>query len=288
MKKHLYYIMLPILLFTSCDKSAHHEEEGIVISLTNTTDLIEDITIWAFGSDNLLKYHYDFSTAQEMALTPLKLAVDKYTIVASTNLTHGFSHNTEIGISLENLLISIDDASSSPQHVHFGTATATMNKESITSAKIGLSRTLAELQLTIRDVPSEVVSAQLRVLNSTKAYYPGTSILASDREVVDYGEEIPNENMLLFNNKRIMPVIATPTRGDDKVTTHIELLFKYNNGGEISFELEAPAIQNGGVYSPEIPYSILRPGNIILINEINGWIGMTPIEGEILNPNESK
>lgn len=82
-----------------------------------------------------------------------------------------------------------------------------------------------------------------------------------------------------------MPVVAMPTRADEDIKTSLQMIFVYENGGRLTFDVETPMLQNGGVYTPIIEYSVLRPGIVVEINDINGWIELPAIEGEILNPN---
>ena len=56
--------------------------------------------------------------------------------------------------------------------------------------------------------------------------------------------------------------------------------------GISTFNAEAPAMENGGTYTPEVVFDIFRPGITVTITEINGWIKGETTEGEILNPNK--
>jgi hypothetical protein len=82
-----------------------------------------------------------------------------------------------------------------------------------------------------------------------------------------------------YNMIRLMPTAAA----QDHTLIRLEVL-KYDNGTVTAF-VEAPVMKNGGVYKLVVPYSQLRPGEIYILSEINGWQDLTPVDGEILNPN---
>lgn len=278
--------VLCIVLLASCGKDVHKDESGIAVTLTNTTDPITDVTAWVFGTDNILIAQYEFSSSQEVASTVIKLPDGEYKVVAATNLKDAFSHSSTVGTTtLENLLLTINAPSSSPAHSHYGAGAAKMEQGRINRAEITLSRSMAEMEFTVNSVPSEVVSAELQVLNSSKGYYPAIQLLHRDVAAVDFGTTTPQSGKVIFKNRRLMPVVAMPTRADEDIKTSLQMIFVYENGGRLTFDVETPMLQNGGVYTPIIEYSVLRPGIVVEINDINGWIELPAIEGEILNPN---
>ena len=287
MSKLLYALIVPILFFTSCCKDSDSDcKKKIIVTLVSTEDPITDVTLWTFGADNTLKQIYEFTSLQDASITITHLPVGEYQIVAVTNTNDAFTHNSVIGTTtLSELLLTINNPSLSVAHSHYGATTVTMEQGRVSKAQIALRRTMAEMQFTIKDIPSEVVSAQLYVLNSSIGYYPGASRLHSDVATVDLGHITPQSGLLQFDNKRLMPTVSMPTKAAGDVKTILKLILHYDNGGELPFHVETPALQNGGVYTPVITYSQLRPGITTEINTINGWVELPPINGEILNPN---
>lgn len=277
------------IALSSCNNNAHDgAESGLAVTLISNNgtlnDEINDVTIWFFDANDILVKEFQFDNPIAVAKNLLQLSEGTYSIIAVTNMANSFSHNANINVTtLQELLININESSSSPIHSHYGLGKATVNTERVSRVEVQLNRSMAQMQFSIRNTPAEVVSAHLQMLNSSKGYYPGISRLHSDVNTVDFGQGIPINGNLLFSSKNVMPTVATTVRSDN-VQTQMQLSFIYANGGELSFTLEAPALLNGGEYSPEISYSALRPGKITVLSSINGWVELPPKQGEILNP----
>lgn len=286
--KHLFYLLSPIIMLLSCCDNNHNNENGLSLSITlnQTDDEINDIAIWVFNNNDVLDAEFYFDSPEALTKDLIQLPEGEYTVVAVTNIKNTFTHNAIPGTTtLQELLITINDPSSSPIHSHFGVAKALLSADEVTRISLLLNRSMAQMQLSIHNTPAEVIKAHLKVLNSSTGYYPGISRLHSESVAVDFGEIILTNGSLVFDDKNIMPVVSLLTRdADTTLKTSMQLTLHYNNGGILSFTLQSPALQNGGIYTPEINYSSLRPSVTTIISPINGWIEQPSLNDEILNP----
>lgn len=284
--KPLIYLLIALISLASCTDDAHQSEQGLAVTLQQSGDAIHDVALWAFDAQGILAAEFYFETPQAVAKELISLADGSYTIVAASNIKKAFAHNAVVGkTQLNELLITINEASSSPIHSHYGVSQAILTAGIVTRVNLSLNRSMAQLQFTISNVPVEVVSARLQVLNSSIGYYPAINRLHPQSQAVDLGSIGVENGALTFADMNLMPVVPLNTRAEDtNLSTLMWLTLTYANGGVLSFALEAPALQNGGVYTPNINYSVLRPGAITLISSINGWIEQEAIHGEILNP----
>lgn len=276
---------LLMAVVSSCSKSDHNTEKGLAVALSLVqADRVNDVILWAFDANGVLRQEYNFESPKELTSKLLDIPSGKYTVVAASNLNESFAYTTSMGTTrIEELLITINNASSSPSHSHYGVATVDVATSGISYAHVSLTRSMAELSFTVTGVPTEVASAKLEVVNSTKGYYPGAARLHNETATVDFGQITPSNGRLEFETKRLLPTTSSATRSDD-LKTMLRMTMVYTNGGILVFDIEAPALQNSGIYTPEITYATFRPGVVIGITPINGWVELPPINGEILNP----
>lgn len=287
MKKLLLIIGLcSVLGFAGCDRNAHKDDNGLVIALSMpVSDPIEDIRVWLFDSREVLIGTFDYVNASALALARHEVETGDYTVVVATNVKEPFTTNfTGSKTPLQNLLIGLSDASASPVHLHYGLKKTTVKAEGLTLAMVDMSRAMAELQFTITNVPAEIVDAQIEVINTACGFYPAKGLLTQEIQVADLGRVAPQNRQITFPLKRIMP---TANNGSESETqTQLRVTFRYQNGGTLKFYATAPAMVNGGIYTPRIDYVSFRPGLELQITQINGWIEQPAINGEILNPDK--
>ena len=321
MKHTLYLIAISLLvMMAGCAEKNHDVEYGAVLTLTEpNNDPVNSLHLWVFDADGRELSEHRYSSYSEVAGTLLPLSVGNYTFVAATNITEPFVVEKGTGTgstdknSAENaggsattdlvrLYIRLTNPSASPAHVYYGVQQATVAAEGITRVPITLNRALAEISFTIKNIPAEVQKATLKVTNTAEGFYPGIGKLSAQTAIASLGEQTPVGGVITFPMQRMMPVVkpaATDAAGsrslgstemprsdDTELKTLLQLTVTYTNGTTLTFDLEAPAILNGGTYIPEVEYAILRPGLTVEINGINGWTEMQPIEGEVLNPNK--
>lgn len=290
MKHTLYIIAISLLIImTSCRKDDHNTERGAALALTEQTgDVVNNLHLWVYDNNgkDVAEHRYDSYT--ELAATLLPLPAGEYTFVTATNITEPLfkvQKDTTAVTDLESLYIRLNDASASPVHIHYGVQRAMVAAEGITRVPLAMNRAMAEMSFKIKNIPAEVVKATLKIINTTEGFYPGICKLSAQTATASLGEQSPQGGVLTFPEKRVMPVVMLIVRsGETEVKTLLQLTMTYTTGATLTFNLEMPAIQNGGSYTPEIEYSILRPGITIEVNAINGWIEEPPINGEILNP----
>lgn len=284
-----------IILFTACDKDAHKDEKGVTISLSlSGEDVVNDTRLWVYQPDGLLLKEYHDTNPQELSLEPL--APGDYVLIAATNLVVPFSTDQAIAEGVkpyEGLLFQLDEPSASPAHAHYGVQTLRVNGDGIAHAEVKMSRILAELQFTIKGVPAEVIEVEASVTNAAKGFLPYNRQLLPATDVVNLSKVSPKNGVISFPLTRLMPVVkpvlkqqAHTADAPTTVTTFLQFTFRYADGNTITFDAEAPAMENGGTYTPEIKYEQFRPGVTLQINAINGWVELPNIHGDILNPNK--
>lgn len=288
-----------MLLFTACDKDAHKDEQGVTITLSlPSEDDVTDTRLWVYQPDGLLLKEYHDTTPRALSLEPL--APGEYVLIAATNLTAPFSTHQAMADGVkpyEGLLFQLDEPSASPAHAHYGVQTLQISADGIGHAEMKMSRILAELQFTIKGVPAEVTEVEANVTNVAKGFLPYSRQLLPATDVARLGKASPQNGVISFPLKRLMPVVKSvvkpvverQTRTADAPTTVPTLLqftFRYADGNTITFDAEAPAIENGGTYTPEIKYEQFRPGVTLQINAINGWVELPDINGDLLNPSK--
>lgn len=272
---------------SSCDKEVHNGERGLVIELSNPNkDAVTDLRVWLYDKQGKQVDDLHYTSYSDVAKSLLDYPAGDYTVVVATNIMEPFrveKLSTE-ATDLENLFVKLTDPLASPAHAHYGTQKVTVKTTGTTLVAITLGRALAEMSLTLKNVPDEVLYATAVVTNCADGFYPGLGKLSANTTAVIMGEKTaPRNGVLTFPLMKLMPIIAPTTRADE-LKTFITLSIHYSNGGTLTFNIEAPVLQNGGSYTPEVEYSILRPGITIEINDINGWVGLPPITDEILNP----
>lgn len=282
------------MLFTACDKDAHKDEQGVIVSLSLPgEDAVSDTRLWVYQPDGLLLKEYHDTNAKELSLEPL--APGDYVLIAATNLVAPFSTAQAMADGVkpyEGLLFQLDEPSASPAHAHYGVQTLQVDADGMAHAEVKMSRILAELQFTIKGVPAEVTEVEASITNVAKGFLPYSRQLLPATDVAHLGKVSPKDGVISFPLTRLMPVVKPvgkpQTRTADvptTVTTLLQFTFRYADGNTNTFDAEAPAMENGGTYTPEIKYEQFHPGVTLQINAINGWRDNTPIDGEILNPN---
>lgn len=284
-------VTLAMLLgLSACDKEAHKDENGLVVNIVMPgDDAVSDVRLWVYKSDGLLVGEYHHADMKQLSSSALALDAGEYVLIAATNLVTPFSTNQAIGDGIkpyEGLAFTLNDASASPAHAHYGVQQVTVKGDAFTHTEVAMSRILAELQFIIKGVPANVVKAEAKVTNVAKSFLPYSSQLIPMTDIADLGSVTPKDGVISFPMKRLMPVVNAQSRaGIDAVPTLLQFTFWYDNGETITFHAEAPAIENGGTYTPEVVYDVFRPGMTVTITTINGWRKGETNEWVILNPN---
>lgn len=300
LKNTLYIIMcMSGMLFTACDKDAHKDEKGVTVSLSLPgEDAVNDTRLWVYQSDGLLLKEYHDTNPQELSLEPL--APGDYVLIAATNLVAPFSTNQAMADGAkpyEGLAFQLDEPSASPAHAHYGVQTLQVDADGMAHAEVKMSRILAEMQFTIKGVPAEVTEVEANVTNVAKGFLPYSRQLLPATDVAHLGKVSPQNGVISFPLKRLMPVVMPVVKPVEKpqtrtadapltVTTLLQFTFRYTDGNTITFDAEAPAVENGGAYTPEVKYEQFRPGVTLQINAINGWVELPAIHGDLLNPSK--
>lgn len=260
---------------------------GVSFSLEKPNDdFLKEIKLFVFSETELLIDSKEYSSSKNLEGSLTVLPPGGYTFVVLTNSNGVFQHNGKVGETyLNEFLVSLSSDARSPEHVHYGQKTVTLAEGTHTSVAIPLNRAMAEFSMLIYNIPDEVTSVRVEILNSATGFYPGPQKLHPAIQPVLLGEGTPENNKFQLDPIRLLPVMtysSTSVKAD--VLTHMSVSLSYDNGGEISFSGSGPPLQSGGVYTPEIEYRIFRPGVDFEINSINGWQELPPLFGEILMP----
>lgn len=274
-KTTLWLAYIAAFLLASCHKDNHEAPQGLTVSLTmQGNDAINDVHLWVFDSNEVLRNEYSFKSTIAITTEILPLPTGKYTVVAGTNLIAPFSYQTTIGTTpADELLVWLTDAKASPVHAHYGVQSVTITDNSLTQAEVKITRILAELQFSIRNVPAEVVSVEAEVLNSAHGFYPAMDKLTAETAQVDMGKQTPANGDVNFPLLRVMPVVGTtPMRAAEETKTHIRFIFTFSDGKSTEVEVIAPLMQNGGSYSPEVEYETLKDKITVDITGISNWV----------------
>lgn len=299
--KTTFYILVFLIVpgLVACDGNAHRGESEHTISVDlvmNIPDPVYDVCLWAFDENDILRYEFTFSNPQELAAATLPLPEGEYTLVACNHLADAFLRETEIGTTrLNDLHIVQANADESPEHAHYGMTQVNipygLEGWQWIEVQVNLSRILAELQVTISNLPSEVSSVTGVVENCATGFFPAENRLDDGFTPILLGGAVKDEatGKAVFRRMRLMPTVnelSQPSAGRGGVArARMRLTLHYTHGGpDLTIKVEMPPLQNGGVYEVDIPYGEIHPGIPLYITEINGWKDATPIYGEILTP----
>lgn len=292
MKKKLLCMVLCVMTvmgFTACNND-DGDGRGLSVSMNLPEgDAAGDTRLWIYRSDGDLLEEYHYESFNLLAQQRYDLPTGEYVLIAANNLTEPFTatkSDAANGVKpYEALLFSLNDASASPAHAHYGVQKVSVNAGTLESTEVKMNRILAELQFTIKGVPSDVIRVEAKITNVAKSFLPYSGELLPLTDVADLGSETPQNGVISFSMKRVMPVVApAKSRADAEVKTQLQFTFHYIDNSTIEFTATAPIIENGGSYIPEVDYGIFRPGLEVTITDINGWIKGETSEGELLNP----
>lgn len=296
--KKIYILCVAFALtwLCSCAKESDHDKErGLALGIQTSTpfDPVSQVTVWLFSkTDSLLRYEHEFTKFRDLASTLLPVPFGEYDVIVVTNATPSFEHNARIGVTKsEELLLNIKNASSSPNHLHYGNARVEVSPSRITPLNLIVKRVLAQIDLTIKSLDSNVACVSAEILNSSEGFYPATDKLSQNSTIVNLGEVtlLNGNSEVAFPTFRLMPVISSVglfNYAKTGIKTLMRLTFTYKTGVTLSFQIEMPQMQSAGEYRVEIVATDLRPGIPLQITDINGWSESTPLEGDILNPNK--
>src|SRR5574344_1055706 len=271
-----------LLSLLSCTRYVHDSERGLAVSLKEAVeDGVQSVHLYIFDSEGTLSLERDYSSPQSLGHELINLKAGSYKIIAVTNMAGAF---TQAGTaSPENLLLMMKDASSSPSHAHYGSCDVTVGQKGISFASVKISRVFAELQLTVKGLPSDVTGVSAEVENCSGGFYPGAGKLFSGISPARLGTVSPKSGEADFPSFRVMPVVAGTSSGGE-LTTLTRLTLHFSDGRDVVSEVSSPALQNGGIYSVSVSFSALRTGIVVGVSDIDGWGPGSDYNGEILNP----
>ena len=267
------------ILLTSCQKD-EVKEPGIAVALETECkqDNFSSASVFIFDKEGILRHEQYFDNFYTLASTAFPMSVSNYTVCVVSNVKPDYNVEAIVGkTTLQDLRLS--PAKPNPVHAHFGLSGIEVVPLDLSLATVLLYRVLSELQLTVTVVPVDVKDVEATVENSASAMLPAAKALSADKTPVLFGKGEVQNGHVAYDMIRLMPTAAS----QDHTLIRLEVL-KSNNSTVTAF-VEAPVMKNGGVYKLVVPYNQLRPGEIYILSEINGWQDLTPVDGEILNPN---
>ena len=288
-KCYLLFIALSVAVLAGCghDDSDREDnrEDNRELTLewqSEHPEELTDIHLWVFGADELLKESRTFATLDEAQGVRLPLPAEPYTLVTATCPPSHYSFTAVTGsTTLDGLLITVRDASSNPPHIQSGVMGVTADAQ---TARITPVRVLSELQLTIRNIPSDVVKVRAEVLNCARGFYPGVNRPEKTTETVALGEIVPAGGKAEFPLRRLMPVVSpAEVRAVEEAEydTRMAVHMTYSNGETLTFEVSAPPMKNNGSYTASTEYEQLEEDVVLELTPINGWTESDAVEGNI-------
>lgn len=277
-----------LLIFSSCDKNVHNDEQGVVVVLEMpSSDKAEGVDIQVFNNNAVLSYIYSFATIEDVNSTLLPLPAGEYTLVTTIGTKEHFTTTGQIGTTtLSNFLFIMKDPDSSPNHAHYGVTTVTSVKETNTQATIKANRIFSEFEPSVINIPDEIEKVEIIIHNIAEGFYPAMHKLTPECCSVSLGEIAPINKRVDFPLHRLMPVVemTAHSRADTEIKTVTEFIFHYQGGHKVSIDATLPEMQNGDSYKIEIVFEDLRTGIVVDLSDINNWGDGNETDGEILNP----
>lgn len=288
MKKYLYCILTGFVLWGcfACVGDDTACITGVMVELnTPDSEVLNEAVIWVFAQNDTLVKEYTFKNMPSITQHQILLEPGRYTVVAQTNMGNVFTHNAALNKTvLTDLVVVKNGENDLLEHVHYGVVECVVEPNRIELVSMSLSRAMAEITLSIKNIPNDVRSVAMVVKNAATGYYPAIRKLHPVATPVSLGELYPINNAVIFDKVKLLPVTMSEITKDNLTETYVEFTMAYDNGGVLTFDVKGPALVNGGVYTPEIEYNVFRPGIVIELNSINGWKELPEISGEILSP----
>ena len=281
----LWMLLLCIpLAFASCENDVHKNEAGglsVALAWQDATDetAIKDIRLWIFNAaDGSLAEEQHYTDTRALASQRYRLNAGQYKVVAAINLTSPFSANS--GASMNDLLLSLSEASASPEHAFCGVADATVSSDNaVTVVTDSLSRILAELTVTINNAPAAAVMTG-SVNNAATGFYPIKTQTDKAAQTATLPKTTAQGSTIQMQTMRLMPT----TSGQNN--TEISLQITNADGHVSEFGIEAPAMKAGGKYEITLDYHAMRAYMNLSVYAINSWAEDWSYNGELLNPDK--
>ena len=282
----LYVIVCGLSLLSSCDKSTHKDEKGVVVTLNlPNDDKLEDIDIRIFSSDDVLMLHQNIADANDLASSLIHLEDGDYTIVATSSANGHFTHSEQVGKTiLSELLLTMKEPYTAQSHTYYGISEVKVSGESYSNEIIDASSIFAEVSVSVKKLNKDIVSVEMIVKNSAKGVYPAIHKLTKDYNAIHLGKAVVEGNSAQFPILAVMPTVAMTPNSREEHKTFAEFVFHYKNGRKVTMSATLPRIENGGTYNAEVDFTLLKEGVIVNITDIVGWGDGGESDGEILNP----
>lgn len=161
-----------------------------------------------------------------------------------------------------------------------------MNGYGVQTMSMPLKRILAELTVTITNVPEGTVltgtvenaaNGLFPTVKDTEGGYGTTSATAAEAALPETTAEGDRLQSAVF---RLMPTV----NGD--VHSLICLRLRLPDGSVNEYTIEAPVMKPAGKYLLEMDFEEMRPHIRLSGHDINGWTEGWTIDGEIPNPTD--
>jgi len=277
----------------SCDDEAHEEEIGVAVAIgwqdaDDKDTEVDDIRLWMYNADGTPAGEYHHTDPRDMAGL-YTLPAGNYLFVTATNLVEPFTAETATVRSTEiagSLQFSISDSDASPDHAHYSVTEVNVNGNGVQTVSMPLKRILAELTVTITNVPEGTVltgtvenaaSGLFPTVKDAEGGYGTTSATAAEAALPETTAEGDRLQSAVF---RLMPTV----NGD--VHSLISLRLRLSDGSVNEYTIEAPVMKPAGKYLFDMDFEEMRPYICLSAHEINGWTEGWTIDGEIPNPTD--
>lgn len=272
------------LALASCKGDVHENEPGglsIALAWQDETDdtAVKDIRVWIFNAaDGKLVREQQYTDTRALASERYQLGAGQYKVIAAVNLSSPFSANSPA--SMDGLLLSLTDASSSPAHAFYGVADATVKSANdVTVITESLQRIMSEMTITINNAPpSSVLTGTVN--KAATGFCPCRQQTNGDSATVTIPSTTAQGSTIQTQTMRLMPTAYNESQ------TSLSLQIT-DAGGHVSyFNIDAPVMNAGGKYEVTLDYNYMRAYMNLSSCTINSWTEGWTYSDEILNPNK--
>lgn len=255
------------------------EEEGLAISPSWVDESdkgveVKNVKLWIFNTDkDSLVEEKQYSTMQELTDHRFLLPKGNYRILSTVNLTDPFfvGEATRAFSSYKDVMIGLKDPTNVKANAYFSVTDAVVKENNAyTAVKSPMKGVLAELTITIEDVPQ---GAELsgKVLDPAHCLLPlqknsdgEYGLPSEDITEVELPKVIASGSSLQSDVIRLMPTV--PSREN----SHFYLCISLPNGSVQECDITAPVMKAGGKYEIRFKHSEMQP-KMNLESGINNW-----------------
>lgn len=247
--------------------------------------------------DNGVKEEKEFETPEEAASWIIPLPVGEYDVLVAANMNPANGFVLSETVPTKDVLSTLPDTyaklmnpSSNPVQAWNGITHVVVENDLMATAHLNLDRLMALFTLQLTNVPEGTV---IDVGMRNAAYY---ITLTEEREAGHWGlpskeisEDVTLGQLNAANAQSAITEFKVYPTAKGYANTILLFHIKTNQGLELDYIGQAPAMENGRKYVLTLDYKELNPYMLITAaTTINEWTDGWAISGEVLNPEQPK